>query len=161
MSTTSKSVRSGLRYNLQAYHFVFAALRAVQQKLGRQSTHDEGEFPGGDEESAGEFDVAPEQDDPPGAESTGHISGPELLSGIRELALAQFGLLTKTVFRHWGVQSTDDFGRIVFELIERGEMRKTRQDRLSDFFDVYDFDEVFDRGYKLDTRKAFQRSKAE
>jgi uncharacterized repeat protein (TIGR04138 family) len=73
------------------------------------------------------------------------------------LAVERFGLLTTTVFGRWGVASTADFGRIVFELVERGEMRKTERDQLSDFFGVYDFHEVFDHGYQIDTSKAFQR----
>lgn len=75
---------------------------------------------------------------------------------MRELGLQRFGLMTLTVFHSWGVRSTDDFGRIVFELIERGEMRKTEQDQLSDFFEVYDFEQAFDRGYRIDTRTAFR-----
>jgi uncharacterized repeat protein (TIGR04138 family) len=85
-----------------------------------------------------------------------HVTGPELLEGIRALGVAQFGLLTATVFRHWGVTSTDDFGRIVFELIESGKMKKTDRDQLSDFIGVYDFDDVFDRDYRVDIRNAFQ-----
>jgi uncharacterized repeat protein (TIGR04138 family) len=77
---------------------------------------------------------------------------------MRELALEQFGLLARVVLRQWGIESTDDVGRMVFELIERGEMRKTPRDRLSDFFDVYDFDEVFDRLYRIDTRHAFRQT---
>ena len=54
--------------------------------------------------------------------------------------------LAEMTSHHWGVRATDDFGRIVFELIERGEMRKTDRDQLSDFFAVYDFAEALDRG---------------
>jgi uncharacterized repeat protein (TIGR04138 family) len=131
MTTISQTAAPRLRYHTQAYHFVFAALRHTQQKLGRAVA----QGPANDE---------------------AHISGPELLAGVRELAVEQFGLLTRTVFRQWGIESTDDFGRMVFELVERGEMRKTDRDRLSDFFDVYDFDEVFDRRYRIDTRNAFK-----
>lgn len=86
-----------------------------------------------------------------------HISGRQLLEGIRELALKEFGMMTIPVFRHWGVTSTEDFGRIVWELVERGDMRKTDTDQLSDFVGVYEFDEVFDRGYDIDTSSAFRR----
>jgi len=130
MSITSKSATARYRYHPNAYQFVFAALRYTQQQLGRAA------------ESAGDDDA--------------HISGPELLYGICDLAQEKFGLMTLSVFRNWGVRSTDDFGRIVFELIERGEMRKTDRDRLSDFFDVYDFDAMFDRGYRISTARAFQ-----
>ncbi len=86
-----------------------------------------------------------------------HISGVELLEGIRAFALTQFGLMTCTVFRRWGIRSTDDFGNIVFELIERGEMSKTDRDQLSDFFEVYDFADVFDRDYQVEVQRAFTK----
>lgn len=109
---------------------MFSSLRRVQQQLGRSQAH------GPDDERA-------------------HISGPELLEGIRELAIEQFGLLARTVLHCWGIHSTDDFGRMVFELIERGEMRKTDADQLTDFFDVYDFEDAFDRQYQIDVSHAF------
>ncbi len=85
-----------------------------------------------------------------------HISGRQLLEGIRELALKEFGMMTIPVFRHWGVTTTEDFGRIVWDLVERGDMRKTDTDQLSDFCGVYDFEEVFDRDYGIDTTSAFR-----
>jgi len=127
MSTTRKTAIPRLRYHHNAYQFVFAALRYTQEWTDRS-----------------------------GDESDAHISGQELLEGIRKFALRQFGPMTLTVFRHWGIRSTDDFGRIVFELIDRGEMRKTEQDQLNDFFDLYDFEEVFDREYRVDCQSAFR-----
>lgn len=155
MSITQKAVRSGLRYHKQAYHFVFAALRLVQQKLGKAPPRREA-----DPHAGGKYGTGSDDSDDEADEIDGHISGRELLDGIRELATQQFGLMTTTVFRSWGIQSTDDFGRIVFEMIERGEMRKTDRDRPSDFSDVYDFEDVFDRDYQIDTRGAFRRPKA-
>jgi uncharacterized repeat protein (TIGR04138 family) len=73
-----------------------------------------------------------------------HVSGQELLDGIREYGLQQFGLMTRTVFEHWGVRKTEDFGEIVFNMVEVGLMGKTDSDSLDDFKDVYDFQEVFD-----------------
>ena len=89
-------------------------------------------------------------------EESAHISGKELLEGVRLLAQEKYGLLAQTVFRSWGVESTGDFGRIVFELVERGEMRKTERDQLADFVDVYDFHEAFDQNYTIDVRNAFK-----
>ncbi len=131
MMTTSNTTTSRLRYHHNAYQFVFAALRYTQGQL-RRSAADEPE----DEER--------------------HISGAELLEGIRRLGIRQFGLMARTVFRHWGVHSTGDFGRVVFELIERGEMRKTEGDQLGDFFDLFDFEDVFDHQYQVDTTSAFR-----
>ncbi len=78
-----------------------------------------------------------------------HVTGQELCEGIRDLAIERFGLLARTVFKHWGVTRTRDFGHIVFNLVESGLMGKTEDDRIEDFDHVYDFDEVFDRGLKF------------
>ncbi len=81
-----------------------------------------------------------------------------MLEGIRHFALENFGLLTLTVFHRWGIRGTGDFGRIVFELIDRGELRKTDRDQLSDFYAVYDFEDVFDREYLINTSIAFEQT---
>ncbi len=86
-----------------------------------------------------------------------HVSPRQLLEGIRELAVKEFGMMTIPVFRHWGIVTTEDFGRIVWELVDRGDMRKTDRDQISDFSGVYDFKEVFDGGYEIDTSVAFRR----
>ncbi len=86
-----------------------------------------------------------------------HISGQQLLEGIRELAIKEFGMMSIPVFRHWGVTTTEDFGRIVWDLIERGDMTKTERDQLSDFSGVYDFEDAFDRSYEIDTTAAFRQ----
>lgn len=72
-----------------------------------------------------------------------HVSGAELLGGIRDLAVARFGPMAKTVFEQWGVGQTEDFGEIVFQLVEQGLLGKTDSDKPSDFARGYDFDEAF------------------
>jgi len=88
-------------------------------------------------------------------EPQAHITGPELLEGIREFALEEFGLMARTVFHCWSIHTTEDFGRVVFDLIERREMSKTDGDQLSDFIDVYDFEEALDNQYRIDVSRAF------
>ncbi len=83
------------------------------------------------------------------AKKAKHVTGPELLEGIRQLALEQFGLLAKAVLNSWGVYTTDDFGNIVFNLVNAGFLSKTEEDRIEDFHAVYDFDEVFVQGYSF------------
>lgn len=73
-----------------------------------------------------------------------HITGQELLEGIRIYGLDQFGPLTRQVFEHWGVLSTEDFGHIVFSLIEVKLLGKTEEDSLDDFKGGYDFSVAFD-----------------
>jgi uncharacterized repeat protein (TIGR04138 family) len=72
-----------------------------------------------------------------------HVSGAQLCLGLRDFALKKYGMLARTVLSHWGVHRTDDFGRIVFAMIDAGVMRKSEQDSLADFQGVYDFDEAF------------------
>lgn len=77
------------------------------------------------------------------AERSRHVSGPELLDGLRAYALEQFGPLAKTVLNNWGVHRCRDFGDIVFNLIEYNVFSKTENDRPEDFGDQFDFDEAF------------------
>ena len=77
------------------------------------------------------------------AERSRHVTGPELLDGLRVYALDQYGPLTKTVLNAWGVRRCRDFGDIVFNLIEYNVFSKTENDRREDFSDIYDFDEAF------------------
>jgi uncharacterized repeat protein (TIGR04138 family) len=77
------------------------------------------------------------------AEKSRHVSGPELLDGLRIYALDQFGPLTKTVLEAWGVNRCRDFGEIVFNLIEYNIFSKTESDRREDFSDIYDFEDAF------------------
>ena len=72
-----------------------------------------------------------------------HVTGQELLTGIREYALAQFGPMAITVLEDWGVTRCEDFGEIVFNIVEAGVFSKTETDSRADFQNAYDFDEAF------------------
>jgi uncharacterized repeat protein (TIGR04138 family) len=115
------------RYAYEAYEFVFAALAHTQKALGREPRDEPGDEP----------------------EVTHHVSGRELLYGIRDLARREFGLMARTVFRRWGVNRTDDFGEIIFNLIDANLMSKTPDDSRRDFHDVYDLDEELVNGYRI------------
>lgn len=73
-----------------------------------------------------------------------HVSGRELCLGLRDFAIGQYGLLARTVLEQWGIQKTDDFGEIVFAMVEAGLMRASEDDSTDDFRGVYHFDEAFD-----------------
>lgn len=73
----------------------------------------------------------------------GHLTGEELLQGLREFAIKQYGPMAKNVFNYWGIYKTQDFGHIVFNMIDEKLLAKTETDALDDFKDVYDFDTVF------------------
>ena len=72
-----------------------------------------------------------------------HVSGAELLMGIRAYALDQYGPLALTVLNSWGINRCGDFGEIVFNLIEYNVFSKTENDRREDFSEVYTFEEAF------------------
>ena len=72
-----------------------------------------------------------------------HLTGQELSWGIASYARDQYGYLAKTVLYYWGIQKTNDFGEIVYLLIDKGLMGKTEEDQKEDFFDVFDFDMEF------------------
>jgi uncharacterized repeat protein (TIGR04138 family) len=124
-------VRRDPRYAYEAYEFVFQALDHTQKMLGRA--------------------VVDETSDP--AEPRNHVSGRQLLHGIRDYALQEFGLMARVVFRMWGIERTGDFGAIVFNLINAELMSKTSEDSLADFEDVYDLDEALVGGFRIVTEE--------
>ena len=83
------------------------------------------------------------------AEGTGrHVSGQELLAGLRQHAQEAFGPLAAAVWRAWGVHEALDWGRIVFLLVDSGMLNRQDEDRLEDFKHEFDFDEAFARHYR-------------
>ena len=82
-----------------------------------------------------------------------HVSGRELLEGIKDLLLKQFGPMAMSVLDHWGVKTTEDFGNIVFNLVEYKLMTKDSEDHYDNFRNGYDFEEVFSRGYRQELAK--------
>src|SRR5437667_7605655 len=75
--------------------------------------------------------------------SVRHVTGPELLDGVRQHALKEFGPMVMTVFDSWGIHSCEDIGHMVFNLIGAGVFGKTEEDSIKDFKNVYDFEEAF------------------
>lgn len=141
MTAANESKLGELKYPIPAYQFLLAALKHTQEKLGR--LRELGEVDGN-----------------PAGEDQAHVSGQELCEGFREYASEQLGLMALTVLNSWGIRSTDDIGEMVFELIDRGEMRKTDQDQLSDFCDVFDFSSSLDRNYRIDVSEAFRKKRS-
>ena len=109
-------------YPLAAYQFVQEGLRFTVRRVAEERSHG-----GGLEGLAG----------------SEHVSGQQLCLGLRDYAIEQYGMLARPVLEHWHVRRTDDFGRMVFAMIEAGAMSKTPQDCPDDFAGVYDFDEAF------------------
>jgi uncharacterized repeat protein (TIGR04138 family) len=101
------------RYRREAYGFVVAALGSTVQALPPERLADP---------------------------ALRHLTGGELLRGLVRLARQEFGVLGPTVFREWGVLTGEDVGRIVFRLVECGELSARPEDTLADFrdFDLFD-----------------------
>lgn len=72
-----------------------------------------------------------------------HLTAYQFLEGLRVFALEEFGPMARRVLKEWGLNSTEDIGEVVFNLIEAGNMRKAEADSKEDFINVYDFDEAF------------------
>lgn len=113
----TKTLAQAGPYPLAAYQFVQEGLRYTVERV-----HDHADAaPGGSR----------------------HVSGQQLCLGLRDYAIDQYGLLAPVVLASWHVHRTEDFGRMVFALIEVGAMSKTSQDSLDDFRGVYEFAEAF------------------
>jgi uncharacterized repeat protein (TIGR04138 family) len=103
------------RYARDAYAFVREALDFSQKIIGRENR----------------------------SGTIRHVTGQELLEGIRQYALQQFGPMTVTVFEEWGVKNCRDFGDIVFNMVEASLLAKTEKDTRDDFQTGYDFTNAF------------------
>jgi uncharacterized repeat protein (TIGR04138 family) len=102
------------RYHRDAYLFLREALNHTQKSLGQSRK------------------VEPR-----------HVTGQELLAGVREYALSQYGPMTKTVLGEWGIHRCEDIGEMVFIMVDHGLLSKTETDNREDFKGGFDFDEAF------------------
>ena len=112
-------VKADRRYAMEAYQFVFDALDYVAAHPGCRKSL-----------------------------ASRHVTVTELLEGFRQLGLDQFGPLARCVFENWGVYTTEDFGEIVFKLIENDLLNQGDHDRKEDFENGFDFHEAFEEGYR-------------
>ncbi|MFA6357774.1 MAG: Minf_1886 family protein [Candidatus Omnitrophota bacterium] len=72
-----------------------------------------------------------------------HVSGSQLAFGLRDFAIKEYGALAGRVLSYWGINQTQDFGNIVFKMIEKKLLAKSEEDNLADFNHVYEFETVF------------------
>lgn len=78
-----------------------------------------------------------------------HVSGQDLCLGLRDFAVKEYGMLARTVLRRWRITSCRDFGQVVFAMVDGGLMRKTDDDTIHDFNNVFDFASAFEPGLML------------
>lgn len=119
------------RYQREAYLFVREALDYSQKLIGKEN--------GG---------------------KIRHVTGQELLEGIRQFALEQFGPMTITVLAEWGLRECPDFGEIVFNMIEGGLLAKTEKDSRADFHGGYTFEEAFRKPFLPSAKTPVRSSSA-
>jgi len=86
-----------------------------------------------------------------------HVTGQELLAGLRDYILAQFGPMSLTVLEEWGIKRCEDFGEIVFNIVEAGLFSKTDTDSRDDFQKGYDFDDAFRKPFLPESKLANEK----
>jgi len=112
--TVEQICEQDLRYSSDAYHFVQEGLNHTLKSLKRGGQH-----------------------------AHRHVSGQELLHGLREFALKEYGPMSKAVLNEWGIKTTDDIGQIVFDLVNASVLGKNDTDSPNDFKNVFTFDDAF------------------
>lgn len=117
--------REDPRFSYEAYEFVCDSVTFTQDRLGRA-------------------DAEPDDE-----ETDRHVSGGELLRGVCDLALQQFGLMAPVVFKRWGVRTTDDVGTMVFNLIKVERLSKSERDAPDDFRDLFDLHQTLADAFAL------------
>jgi uncharacterized repeat protein (TIGR04138 family) len=115
------------RYQRDAYLFVREALDHTQKLLDKDGKI-ESRRGAGQEAAEGKIR---------------HVSGQQLLIGIRDYALKEYGPMALTVLNEWGVRQCEDFGEIVFNMVENHLLAKTKKDSREDFRGGYDFAQAF------------------
>ena len=82
-----------------------------------------------------------------------HVTPQELLEGVRDFALDQFGPMTLTVFEAWAIRRGEDIGEIVFLIIDHKLLGRTDNDSIEVFKNGYDFDTAFRQPFLPLSRK--------
>lgn len=113
------------QFAYEAYEFVCESVTYTMKRLGRACV--DGSNP------------SPDQ----------HVSGSELLRGVCDLAVREFGMMASCVFKQWGIQTTDDVGAMVFSLIEVELLSKSDRDAPEDFHDLFDLHRSLAEGFEL------------
>ncbi|HXD85150.1 MAG TPA: Minf_1886 family protein [Urbifossiella sp.] len=105
------------RYSYEAYQFVCDAVNFTQDRLGRVIDDDR-------------------------LEVDQHVNGGELLRGACAFAVQEYGLMAPIVFKMWGIRTTDDFGEMVFRLIEAEKLSKSDRDDPEDFRGLFNLEQA-------------------
>lgn len=118
------------RFSRNAYYFVLDALDYTMSHLGKDQLTGEDR----------------------------HVGGRELLHFIQDFASDQFGPMAPIVFEQWGIRGSEDFGEIVFNLIDAELLSRRPSDSRLDFVEGFDFQAVFDERHRKTLDRIAQRS---
>ena len=94
----------------------------------------------------------------PTSEEVRHVTGKDLLEGIRRYALDQFGPMVPTVLGEWGITKCEDVGEIVFNMVDSNLLAKTETDTREDFKGLYDFEDAFAKPFRPTKRTPTETS---
>jgi uncharacterized repeat protein (TIGR04138 family) len=89
-----------------------------------------------------------------------HVSGRQLLDGMREYALNQYGPMVVTVLEEWGIRACEDIGEIVFNMVEARLLAKTENDTRDDFKGHFTFEEAFRKPFLPSGRRVAHPSES-
>ncbi len=123
--------------------FPIDAFLFVQRGLDFTVRRIHGEPPEQEEPVADADDGLLDVEDLDAATPSRHVSGYDLCQGLRDYAIQEYGLLARTVLKHMKIRRCEDFGRVVFLMVDAGLMHKTDEDSIEDFRDVFDFANAF------------------
>lgn len=81
-----------------------------------------------------------------------HISGQELLKGISEYAIDQFGPLAGEVMKTWGLKDGSSIGNVVFNMVEQQLLYANKDESVKDFHG--DFKSLFKTPFNTPEKKS-------
>lgn len=81
-------------------------------------------------------------------EEARHVTGQELLAGLRDLAVQEFGPMALFVLNEWGIHQSSDVGNMVYNFINIGYFGKNETDNIEDFSDGVDLQEALTRPFR-------------
>ncbi len=98
------------RYPVEAYEFVNDAVVYTVEKLSKKNSS-----------------------------GRNHITGQELLDGVKELGIKLYGPMASQVFQEWSIKDGMSVGNIVYNMVNCQLLRTSDSDSISDFNIPLDF----------------------
>jgi uncharacterized repeat protein (TIGR04138 family) len=119
----TQAIANDPRYHPLAYEFVRDALHVAVKNFRKEGEQDQ------------------------------HVTGQEVLEGVRLHALSEYGPMALTVLNEWGLHCGEDVGNIVYNLIGTGYFGKNDGDSLEDFSGGFHFESALTEPFKPASQK--------